>query len=185
MKNLFSKTLAFALILCVTNIFANPITTANYTTPESSVNQFLSKYYVESYNFGKTVETIVENQTIIVSEVLNADKKTVKGYVAINKINNELLYFVDYNRTSKMIKAIDFKNNTTDLINLQKENKFENFIKIDLIKEIEKVNLDPSSTMKFWGTSCGASFSLEAGSCYKNCCYYVLWANTGCEVETC
>ena len=72
-----------------------------------------------------------------------------------------------------------------DIINLKKDDKFENFIKIDLIKEIEKVNFDPSSAMKFWGTSCGRSFSLEEGSCYKNCCYYVLWVNTGCEVVGC
>lgn len=181
MRNLFSKTVAFALILCATNIFAN----IKYTAPESSVNQFLDSYYVENYSFGKTIETLVENQTIIVSEILNVDNKTINGYVAINKANNELLYFIDYKRDIKVIKAMDFKNNRTDVINLQKDNKFENFVKIDLIKEIEKANYDPSSTMKFWGTSCGRSFSLEPGSCYQNCCYYVLWTNTGCEVERC
>lgn len=179
MKNLFSKIFVLALFLCSSFLFANPIEIG-----KNGVN-FLDNYYSKGYNLGKSVETKANNLDIIISEVLNKQNGLVDGYIAVNKANDEILYFVDYLKESKEIKAIDFKNNTTDVINLQKENKFEKFIKIDLIKEIERVNFDPSSTMKFWGTSCGGSFSLEAGSCYKTCCYYVFWIESGCDVVGC
>ena len=159
--------------------FSNPILDG-----KNNVISFLNDYY-SSYNLGKSIETKVNNQNVVVSEILDKNNGTINGYVAVNKENNELLYFVDYMRKTQEIKAIDFSNNQTDIIDLKKDNKFENFIKIDLIKEIEKVNLDPSSTMKFWGYSYGPKFSIEEGSCYRNECYYVLWVNTGCSVVTC
>lgn len=176
------KKLIFGLIATV--MFSNFSFSNTSLDEKNSVINFLNAYYT-SYNLGKSIETKVNNQSVVVSEVLDKTNGTINGYVAVKKDNNELLYFVDYMRNTQEIKAIDFSNNQTDIINLKKDDKFENFIKIDLIKEIEKVNFDPSSAMKFWGTSCGRSFSLEEGSCYKNCCYYVLWVNTGCEVVGC
>ncbi len=180
MKNLFSRILILALLLNTSVFFANPIDFV-----KSSANQFLDNYYSESYNFGKSIETKANNQNIIISEVLNKKSGLISGYVAVNKENNEMVYFVDYLRETQEIKAIDFKNNKTDIVNLKKDNNFEKFMKIDLIKEIEKINNNPASAMKFWGTSCGRGFSLEDGSCYKTCCYYVLWVNTGCEIVGC
>ena len=176
------KKLIFGLIATV--MFSN-FSFSNSTLDEkNNVISFLNAYY-SSYNLGKSIETKVNNQNVVVSEILDKNNGTINGYVAVNKESNELLYFVDYMRNTQEIKAIDFSNNQTDTINLKKDNKFENFIKIDLIKEIEKVNLDPSSTMKFWGYSYGPKFSIEEGSCYRNECYYVLWVNTGCSVVTC
>ena len=176
------KKLIFGLIATVmfSNFsFSNPILDG-----KNNVISFLNDYY-SSYNLGKSIETKVNNQNVVVSEILDKNNGTINGYVAVNKENNELLYFVDYIKNTQEIKTIDFSNNQTDIIDLKKDNKFENFIKIDLIKEIEKVNLDPSSTMKFWGYSYGPKFSIEEGSCYRNECYYVLWVNTGCSIVTC
>lgn len=177
------KKLIFGLIASV--MFSN-FSFSNSTLDEkNSLINFLNNYY-NSYNLGKSIETKANNQCIIISEVLDKENGTINGYVAVNKESNELLYFVDYMRNSQEIKAIDFLNNQTDIINLKKDNKFDDFIKIDLIKEIEKVNLDPDiSNRKFWGTECGPTFSLEEGSCYQSCCYYVFWIENGCEVRTC
>lgn len=32
---------------------------------------------------------------------------------------------------------------------------------------------------KFWGWSCGSSYSIEPGSCYQNCTHYVFWFRNG------
>lgn len=180
MKNLFSKILILALLLNSSVFFANPIDFV-----KSGTSQFLDNYYSESYNFGKSIETKVNKQIIIVTEVLNNSNGMINGYVAIDVTNNELLYFVDINRDSKELKAIDLKNNRTDIINLKKDSKFEDFVKLDLIKEIEKVNNNPESAMKFWGTSCGPSWTTPTGECYKTCCYYILWIENDCNQVGC
>ena len=176
------KKLIFGLIATV--MFSNFSFSNTTLDDKNSVINFLNSYYT-SYNLGKSIETKVDNQSVIVSEVLDKTNGTINGYVAVKKDNNELLYFVDYMRNTQEIKAIDFSNNQTDIINLKKDNKFENFIKIDLIKEIEKVNFDPSSVMKFWGEKCGPSWTTPTGECYKSCSYYVLWVNTGTYIEGC
>jgi hypothetical protein len=66
---------------------------------------------------------------------------------------------------------------------LKKDNKFDNFIKIDLLKEIQKINFEISEVYRFWGESCGGSWTLPTGESYRTCCYYVFWINTGCDVE--
>ena len=175
------KKLIFGLIATV--MFSNFSFSNTTLDDKNSVINFLNSYYT-SYNLGKSIETKVDNQSVIVSEVLDKNSGKIDGYVAVNKENNELLYFVDYMRNTQEIKTIDFSNDQTNIINLKKGDGFNNFIKIDLIKEIEKVNLDPSSTMKFWGTSRGPKFELEEGSCYQNECYYIFWIPT-CEVVRC
>ncbi len=161
---------------------------SNYSFSSSTIDEknnvisFLNSYY-SSYNLGKSIETIVNNKSIIVSEVLDKDSKTINGYIAVNKDNNELLYFVDYLRNTKEIKAIDFFNNQTNIINLKKDNTFDNFIKIDLLKEIQKINFETAEVYRFWGESCGGSWTLPTGESYRTCCYYVFWINTGCEIE--
>ena len=93
------------------------------------------------------------------------------------------LVTISPNTTTKEIKAIDFFNNQTNIINLKKDNTFDNFIKIDLLKEIQKINFETAEVYRFWGESCGGSWTLPTGESYRTCCYYVFWINTGCEIE--
>jgi hypothetical protein len=177
-KLVFSLIATFALTLIT---FANDLKSESIKT-----NNFLKTFYTNGFNIGKSIETNSENTEIIVSEILNIENNIVNGYIAINKKTNELLYFVNYNRESKSLNTIDFLNNEKELIDLSEGLKFENFTKIDLIKEIEKVNLDPNIYQRrFWGKECGGTYSLEPGSCYRNCCQYILWIENGCNPETC
>jgi hypothetical protein len=53
----------------------------------------------------------------------------------------------------------------------------------DLASEINKMNFDPQEANRFWGESCGPTWTLPTGESYQTCCYYVFWINTGCNVE--
>jgi hypothetical protein len=99
------KKLIFGLVATV--MFSNFSFSRSILEENNSANNFLSTYY-KSFNFGKSVETKVNNQTIVVSEILDKINGTINGYVAVNRENNELLYFVDYLKNSREIKAIDF-----------------------------------------------------------------------------
>jgi hypothetical protein len=177
-KIVFSLIATFALTLIT---FANDLKSESIKT-----NIFLKTFYTNGFNIGKSIETNSENTEIIVSEILSSENNIVNGYIAISKKTNELLYFVNYNRESKSLNTIDFLNNEKELIDLSEGLKFENFTKIDLIKEIEKVNLDPNIYQRrFWGKDCGEPYSLEPGSCYRNCCQYILWIENGCNPERC
>ena len=168
--------------LIATVLFSNYSFSSSTIDEKNNVINFLNSYY-SSYNLGKSIETNVNNKSIIVSEVLDKNNERINGYIAYNKDKNELLYFVDFLRNTKEIKAIDFLNNQTDIINLKKDNTFDNFIKIDLLKEIQKINFETSEVYRFWGESCGGSWTLPTGESYRTCCYYVFWINTGCEIE--
>lgn len=181
MKKTFFGIIATVLVSVTT--FASSMYKINRNVELNNVSTFLNTYYLDGHNLGKSIITKVDNQEVIVSEVLNTESNLLNGYIVVDKNNNDLLYFMDYKRDTKEINAIDFKNNVTDIINLKKDDKFETFAKIDLIKEIEKANYDPASVMKFWGTSCGAVIELPGGN-VQTCCYYVLWVNTGCETRS-
>ena len=168
--------------LIATVMFSNFSFASSKFDEKNSVINFLNSYY-SSYNLGKSIETNVDNQCIIISEVLDKNNEIINGYIAVNKNNNELLYFVDYLRNTQEIKAMNFLNNQTDIINLKKDNKFDYFVKIDLLEEINKMNFDPQEANRFWGESCGPTWTLPTGESYQTCCYYVFWINTGCNVE--
>ena len=53
----------------------------------------------------------------------------------------------------------------------------------DLASEINKMNFDPQEANRFWGESCGPTWTLPTGESYQTGCYYVFWINTGCNVE--
>ena len=177
MKKLF---LFLSIVFCVNFTFSNTI-----IVEKSRVNHFLDNYYSGSYYLGKFIETKENNQIIVVSEILDLNDNSVKGYIGFNKENDEVLYLLDFNRVTQEIKAIDVKEDVTDFINLSKDNNFEKIVKIDLIGEIEKISFSPDSTLKFWGTSCGSGWSITGNDCYQTCCYYVFWINTGCEIVGC
>ena len=177
-----NKKIIFSLIATV---MITNFSFANLNVSEKTTTRFFLDNYYISYSLGKSIETKIDNQNVVISEVLNITNETINGYIVYNKDRDEVLYFVEYLRETQEIKAIDFKNNITDIVNLNKDNKFEQFIKINIIEEINKTNNNPASTLKFWGESCGGSWSTPNGQCYKTCCYYVLWMNTGCDVVGC
>ncbi len=180
MKKLFLRIVILALLLNTSVFFANSLDFV-----KTSTNQFLDNYYSKGYNFGKSIETKADDMNIIVSEILDKTSGIINGYIAINKENDGLLYFVDYMRDTQEIKTVNFTNNVTEIINLKKDNKFDTFVKTDLIKKIKNVDYyNLSSTLGFWGTSCGGVWTDPSGNSYQTCCYYVFWVNTGCDVQT-
>ncbi|WP_286926952.1 hypothetical protein [Flavobacterium sp. UBA4197] len=183
MKNLFLK-VALLLFLLSAGLFLGNEKN-EVAVIKNKTTDFLDNYYPNRYNLGKSLETTVNKQTLIISEILNESGKSISGYIVTSKDYQELLYFADYKRELFEIVCYDFIQHATDLINFTTNNHFESFVKTDLINEIEKGNSSPATAMKFWGTSCGPPFSLEENSCYRNCCYYVLWVNTGCDVVGC
>lgn len=38
---------------------------------------------------------------------------------------------------------------------------------------------------RFWGWSCGPSYTIEPGSCYRNCTYFTAWISNGTNPRTC
>lgn len=175
MKKMF---LTLALVLIGVFAFAN-------NEPNLKVNDFLSNYY-SSYNFGRSIEIKKDNLNIIISEIINTDNGSINGYIAVRKENNELLYFVDYIRDRKEIKIIDFLSNQTDTIKFVKVLEFENFVNLDLLKEIGKINNDSNNIYrKFWGKECGPEWYTPTGECYKSCTHYVFWIENGTSLEGC
>lgn len=55
------------------------------------------------------------------------------------------------------------------------------------MKELNVNQLENLEAGKFWGKSCGDSWSLEAGSCFRSCSYSVFWIRVKkySEVVTC
>jgi hypothetical protein len=45
------------------------------------------------------------------------------------------------------------------------------------MKKMNENQLQNLEGGKFWGWSCGRSYSIEPGSCYQNCTHYVFWIN--------
>ena len=65
--------------LIATVLFSNFSFSSSIFEEKNSVINFLNSYY-SSYNIGKSIETSVNNKSIIVSEVLDKDSKTINGY---------------------------------------------------------------------------------------------------------
>jgi hypothetical protein len=150
----------------------------------SEVSKFLDNYYKENYTFGKNVTTKIDNEKILVTEVILGSSNSAKGYFVKNVTNNDFLYFIDIDKDKYEMKTFDIKLNEVNLIkNLDKIERFKSGKGFDLISYIKENSSNTS--MRFWGWQCGASYSIEPGSCYRNCSYYVLWGNTGTDVYTC
>ena len=49
------------------------------------------------------------------------------------------------------------------------------------MKKMSENQLQNLEGGKFWGWSCGASYSIEPGSCYQNCTHYVFWFENGTD----
>lgn len=49
------------------------------------------------------------------------------------------------------------------------------------MKKMNENQLQNLEGGKFWGWSCGSSYSIEPGSCYQNCTHYVFWMNNGTD----
>lgn len=53
------------------------------------------------------------------------------------------------------------------------------------MKELNVNQLENLEGGKFWGKTCGKTFELEEGSCYRVCTKFRFWIGFGTNVETC
>lgn len=179
-------TFMISFISCSSESESNNIDEGSIVKREASIenaNNFLNSFYKDDYYVSNSIETFDENIKINVFEIsLNTNLNT-KGYLAIEAYTNKLLYFVNVDRTNNLLTIKDF---TSDeyLVkdNIDKLNIYLETNNFDFIKIIENYNNSSSSYRRFWGWSCGAEYSIEPGSCYRNCVYYVLGMATPVEL---
>lgn len=98
------------------------------------------------------IENLDKGEVEVIAE-LNSETKIIEIYDLIN---------------SEMIKVFDI-----DKEDVLKQNNY------DLIKTTEQIvanGIVIGNSKRFWGWTCGNSYSIEPGSCYQNCTYNVLFS---------
>lgn len=179
--NLIAVTLVVTSFLSCSN--DNEIATEELNK-DQKIENVLNTFYNQDYSFGRVIE--LTNENLIIKEVIVNQNLQRKGYVSISKEDGSLLYFADINEATGEVVAIDYLNNEkTVLNNFQVDDNGKSILNKDIIKDIKNNSSSSSSAKKFWGWSCGESYPLEEGSCFRNCCYRVMGVVTNCDVYTC
>lgn len=179
--NLIAVTLVVTSFLSCSN--DNEIATEELNK-DQKIENVLNTFYKQDYSFGRVIE--LTNENLIIKEVIVNQNLQRKGYVSISKEDGSLLYFADINEATGEVVAIDYLNNEkTVLNNFQVDDNGKSILNKDIIKDIKNNSSSSSSAKKFWGWSCGVSYPLEEGSCFRNCCYRVMGVVTNCDVYTC
>src|SRR5690606_36023626 len=96
--------------------------------------------------------------------------------------------FVDVDRTCNKLTVLDFMSNKKLVFeNIDQSNEYIETSGYDFIKVLSKRNSQDSQPENiFWGWSCGVEYTDDAEeSCFRNCCYYILWSNQGCSEYYC
>lgn len=152
----------------------------------SDISDFLTTFYKAEFTFGASVETSDDKNTYVVTEVYVDGSSTARGFVVAEKYTDKLLYFADVDRVNYVLKAKDFVNNDTDEFHdIDKLSNYSGSDGFDVLKMVKDANANPTGKLgRFWGWSCGDDYTVS-GSCMRNCCYRVVWAQTTCDVFTC
>ena len=179
--NLFAVTLVLISFLSCSNDNEIAIEELN---KDQKIENVLNTFYNQDYSFGRVID--LSNENLIIKEVVVNHNLQRKGYVSISKEDGSLLYFADINEATGEVVAIDYLNNEkTVLNNFQVDDDGKSILNKDIIKDIKNNSSSSTSSKKFWGWSCGPTYPLEEGSCFRNCCYRVMGVVTNCDVYTC
>jgi hypothetical protein len=106
------------------------------------------------------------NYKIIETKTRSIDNKSYEFHkIQIN--NKNFSYLVSENNNPKLY----FEISKSKIENIDNSSKLYN------LKFLEVINMyfgNQNNTNRFFGWECGSSYSIEPGSCYRNCTYYVL-----------
>lgn len=195
MKNISISVLLIALLAVIGCSKEETSSNERKATPSSffqrdansEISNFLNSFYKTDYSFGESVVTSDESKWYSITEVIIKGESSARGYVVADKFTNKLLYFADVDRVNSTLKAYDFATNDIDgFQNINTMSEYRSTDGFNIVKMVKTANANPSSKIgRFWGWSCGRTYSLEGSSCYRNCCYRVVWTQTSCDVFTC
>lgn len=115
--------------------------------------------------------------TYIVTEIIVGSDTRARGYLVKDEITGELLHFADVDRIGYVMKTVDLITEEWETItDIDRHPDYSLTDGFDIIKIIDDINNGNVQAMgRFWGWSCGSEYSIEPGSCYRNCVYYVVW----------
>ncbi len=194
MKNISISALLIALLIIV-GCSKDDASSNQNTSSDSSffqrevgsdISDFLTTFYNAEFTFGESVETSDDKNTYVVTEVYVDGSSTARGYVVAEKYTDKLLYFADVDRENYVLKVNNFVNNDTDEFHdIDKLSNYSSSDGFDILKMVKDANANPTGKLgRFWGWSCGYDYTV-GGSCMRDCCYRVVWAQTSCDVFTC
>lgn len=149
----------------------------------TEVIDYLNNFYGQSFHYGDSIQTSDDLIDYLVTEVvLDADTRA-RGYVATDIATNKFLYFIDVDRVNFELFTDDILQNEKNLFeHIDRLSDYESTNEFDFIFINTHNNNNSSNSGRFWGWSCGREYSIEPGSCYRNCVYYVLGLATAVEL---
>lgn len=157
----------------------------------SQVTNYLTNFYNttrSNITYGVDIETVDDNVTVVITEIIVGSDLRARGYVATEKNTGDFLYFVDVDRNNFVLTANDIVNNKQDVINdIDKNSDYLNYDEFDFIKVVNDANNNVIQRRKFWGkgkTTCreayqGLDIATGTELCITLCQtpYYVFWMN--------
>lgn len=134
------------------------------------VDSYLDTKYTNGYTFGFERTFTEDDDTYIVKEVFENGATEVTGFV--NLTNNDFTQYIELERSRDLVYIDDFIDDVIYEFDAIEEDSQDLFLEGFLENFDQPVTL---SSGRFWGWSCGKSYSIEPGSCYRTCYYYVVW----------
>ena len=137
---------------------------------------FISSFYgTSSWSTGEKITTADSLTTYEITEIIVGAGTRARGYLVKDHNTGDLLYFADVDRSKYILKTVDLITEEQETIrDITAHPDYSSTDEFDFINIIEKDNYVTYGG-RFWGWSCGAEYSIEPGSCYRNCVYYVIW----------
>ncbi len=153
-------------------------------------DMFLKNVYDEPFTVLRTKSFYADEKNMFISEIQLPDVR-MKAYTIQNKINGDMLYFVELDQNTGIMKIRDFVENDTHVVNWhEKINTYAKQISLQTTYDIFDLidNGVPQTAGKiqprFFGWSCDETYD-PGGICFQACCYYILWVPVNCPSEVC
>lgn len=150
----------------------------------TEVIDYLNNFYGQSFHYGDSIQTSDDGIDYLVTEVVLDTDTRARGYLATDIATNKFLYFVDVDRVNyKLFTDNIIENERKIFENIDRLSDYPSTNEFDFIFINSQNNNNSSNSGRFWGWSCGREYSIEPGSCYRNCVYYVLGMATAIELS--
>jgi hypothetical protein len=196
MKTLKVSIVALATLVFGAVIFISCSNEESTVTPDNSLmnyritdeTAFLSEFYNDSWTTGKSATVSDSLNTYNVTEIIVGTDTRARGYLVKDDNTGELLYFADVDRTNYVLKTVDLITEETETFEqIDRHPDYSLSGGFDFIKIIIDNNPQPSPTGRFWGWTCGPTWSTlpNDGDCWRTCCYYIIWRKNHCVEVPC
>ncbi len=152
-------------------------------------DMFLKNVYDGPFTVLCTKSFYADDKNMFISEIQLSDVR-MKAYTIQNKIDGDMLYFVEYNQNTGIMKIRDFVENDTHVVNWhEKINTYAKQTSLQTTYEIFDLidNGVPQTAgkikRKFFGWSCNDELYWDSWEqrYYERCCYYVAWVRIKCK----